>query len=97
MGGTHPRDAEFLIPSYAAPTFQQHRIHLRICSKFILISFFDAFPGMETGRHRKLRHSNDHCLRSQLLLLFNHNLISHFYHLRDVSLGVSHLFLFFIF
>ena len=94
-GRTHPWDAEFLIQGYPSWTLQQHRIHLRSWSQFILISFCDAFPGMKTGRHRKRRHSNDHCLHFRLLLLFNHNLISCFY-LREVSLSVSHLFFYFL-
>lgn len=34
-----------------------------------------SFVGNAAGLCRKLRHSDDHCVHSQLLLLFNHSLI----------------------
>lgn len=84
--------AEFLTQGYQPPAFQQHHIHLQNWSKFILISFYVTFPGLQTGRHRKPRQSSDHHPRSQLLLLYNRSLISRL-HLREGSLSVSHLFL----
>lgn len=35
-----------------------------------------SFVGNAAGLCRKLRHSDDHCVHSQLLLLFNHSLIT---------------------